>query len=76
MTLSKNMLAQWEESMRISLTEKQKSVILQRFGSEPEPFEWSEQDISEQIRIYLQWGVFEKPTHESSASDQSSGVVL
>ena len=61
MTLSKGALAQWENSMCIRLSETQRTAILQRFGSEPKPYEWSEQDVSEQIRIFLQWGKFEKP---------------
>lgn len=61
MTLSKSTLAQWEESMGVRLSKAQRITILQRFGSEPEPYERSEQDIAEQIRTYLQWNAFEKP---------------
>jgi len=66
MTLSKITLAQWEESMRIRLTDTQRAIILARFGSEPEPYEWSEQDISMQIQNFLGWGEFVKPIKDNS----------
>ena len=47
--------------MRVILTEAQRTAILQRFGSEPDPNVWSEQDIAEQIRSFLQHGIFVKP---------------
>lgn len=50
MTLIKKSLQQWEESMLVSLSAKQRQIILARFGSEPVPYEWSAQDIQEQIR--------------------------
>lgn len=50
MTLTEKSLRQWEESMFILLTDEQRRIILDRFGTEPEPYEWTEQDISEQIR--------------------------
>jgi hypothetical protein len=36
--------------MRLSLANEQGQMILERFGAEPFPREWSEQDIAEQIR--------------------------
>ena len=54
MTLSEKDLRKWEESTFTSLTSEQRRIILERFESEPEPYEWSEQDIAEQIdRICL-----------------------
>lgn len=54
MTLTKKALKKLEELMCITFTSKQKSVILERFGTEPdESHEWSEQDITEQIRKIL-----------------------
>jgi DNA-directed RNA polymerase sigma subunit (sigma70/sigma32) len=50
MTLTAKSLWQWEESMFTSLTAQQRQIILSRFGTEPEPYEWTAQDISEQIR--------------------------
>jgi len=47
--------------MRVTLTKAQRIAILQRFGCEPEPNTWSDQDIAEQIRNYLQHGTFVKP---------------
>lgn len=60
MTLTKKSLQHWEESMLISLTAKQRQIILARFVSEPEPYEWSAQDIQEQIRNIC----LENPTPE------------
>jgi hypothetical protein len=65
MTLSKNALIKWEESMRIPISKKQRIAILQRFGSEPEPYEWSEQDISVQIQNFLGCGEFVKSIKDS-----------
>jgi hypothetical protein len=61
MTLSKKELRNWAESARILFTPEQKQAILERFGSEPEPYVWSEQDIAVQIRNYLGCGEFVKP---------------
>ena len=45
---------------KFRLTHTQKEVIMERFGTEPIPYEWSEQDIEVQIRNYLSHGVFVK----------------
>jgi len=50
MTLTANSLRKWEESTLTQLTAQQRKMILDRFGAEPEPYEWTEQDIAEQIR--------------------------
>jgi hypothetical protein len=49
MTLTEKGLRKWEESTFTPFTAKQRQIILDRFGSEPEPYEWSAQDIAEQI---------------------------
>ena len=66
MILTKKMLEQWEESMRVSLTEVQKTAILDQFGVEPEPYEWSEQDIAVQIQNFLGCGEFVKSIRDNS----------
>jgi hypothetical protein len=54
MTLTEKDLRTWEESAFTPFTAEQRAIILERFGTEPEPYEWSEQDIAEQIdRICL-----------------------
>jgi len=65
MTLNEKALAKWEESMRIPISKEQKIAILQRFGSEPEPYEWSEQDISVQIQNFLGCREFVKSIKDS-----------
>jgi len=50
MTLNEKSLRKWEESSLTLFTIEQKRIILERFGTEPEPYVWSEQDIAEQIR--------------------------
>ena len=60
MTLNKRKLRRWKESMFILLTEQQEQCILERFGTEPEPYEWSEQDIAIQIRNFIESGEFVK----------------
>jgi len=68
MTLTKKDLRAWQENMLVLLSESQKVAILDRFGTEPEPYVWTEQDIAEQIRIFLDHGCFVKP--ECSYSDK------
>ena len=54
MTLTENDLRKREASTFTAFTEEQRRIILERFGTEPEPYEWTEQDIAEQIdRICL-----------------------
>ena len=53
-------LREWEESSFIPITPEQKRIILERFGTEPEPYEWTEQDIAVQIQNYLSCGEFVK----------------
>jgi len=50
MTLTADSLRQWEESTFTLLTVQQRQIILDRFGTEPEHYEWTEQDIAEQVR--------------------------
>ena len=60
MTLNKRGLKKLGESMWVCFTEEQKRIILERFGTEPEPYEWSEQDIVVQIQNFLGCGEFVK----------------
>ena len=65
MTLNKRKLKKYCESMWIRLTKEQECAILEQFGTEPEPYEWSEQDISVQIKNYLSCGKFVKEVRRS-----------
>jgi hypothetical protein len=60
MPLAKPKLLKMAHSLRIGLTLKQISAILERFSTNDE-YEWTEQDIAEQVRNYCLHGVFEKP---------------
>lgn len=71
MILTKETLDGWAEFMRVILTETQKNVILDRFGCEPEPYEWMEQDITVQIQNYLGCGEFVKSCNQA---DSLSGI--
>ncbi len=62
MILTQNELNKWAESTVTFITAEQNKIILERFGSEPEAYEWSEQDIYVQIRNYLRCGHWEKPS--------------
>lgn len=65
MTRNKRKLAQFSESMRLLLTKEQEQIILERFRTEPDDgYEWSEQDITEQIRHILR-----KSPHSVTISD-------
>jgi hypothetical protein len=61
MILSKIELQNMADSARILFTPEQEQAILERFGTEPEPHEWTGQDIACQIDNYLYYGAFEKP---------------
>ena len=53
--------------MRIyPITNEQRFAILERFSIEPEPYEWSEQDITLQIRNFLGCGEFVKSIKNNS----------
>jgi len=60
MILTKKDLRKWQESMFTPITAQQSRAILERFGEEPTPYEWTEQDIAIQIRNYLECGEFVK----------------
>jgi hypothetical protein len=46
--------------MRLYPGESQIASILERFGEEPDSYEWTEQDIAVQIQNFLWCGEFEK----------------
>ena len=71
MTLNKRKLRRWEESMFVLLSAQQEQCILERFGTEPEPYEWSEQDIAVQIRNYLDCGEFVKSIQDNNSGGES-----
>lgn len=50
MVLTKADLIQLQESMHHWFTPVQVMLILDQFGTEPDDFDWSEQDFAEQIR--------------------------
>jgi hypothetical protein len=57
--------------MRVRMTDSQKFVILERFGTEPEPYEWTEQDISVQIQNFLGCGEFVKSAQDNGFDHQA-----
>lgn len=61
MTLTEKDLRKWEEVNFTPFTAEQRRIILDRFGTEPEPYEWSEQDIVEQVRKICQEHPAPKP---------------
>jgi hypothetical protein len=61
MILDEKSLQEWEESAFTSFKAEQRKIILERFGSEPGPNVWSEQDIVEQIRKICQEHPAPKP---------------
>ena len=70
MTITKKFLRDWENSARIRFTDEQKAVFLERFGAEPKPYEWSLQDIVEQIKNYRYCGHWEKPSISHGNGDE------
>jgi len=66
MIIKAKYLRDWEESSFTSITAQQKRIILERFGTEPEPYEWTEEDICIQIQNYLSCGEFVKSVQDTS----------
>jgi len=62
MTLNDKTLNKWVESSFTPINTVQRQAIIERFGTEPEPYVWTEQDIWVQIRNYLVCGEFVKNT--------------
>ena len=60
MTLNKRQLKKLCVGLWIWISKEQERMILERFGEEPEPYEWTEQDIVVQIENFLGCGEFVK----------------
>jgi hypothetical protein len=71
MTIDRRKLKKLAESMRVWLTKEQDYIILERFGAEPHPHEWSEQDISVQIQNFLGCGEFVKSIQDNRKNDST-----
>jgi hypothetical protein len=65
MILTKRDLRKRQKSTFTPITEEQRRAILNRFGTEPWPYEWSEQDIDVQIQNFLGCGEFVKAIQSS-----------
>jgi hypothetical protein len=75
MTLTKNDLRDWEKSAFTLLNPEQEQAILERFGTEPDPHVWTEQDIAVQVTNFLRHGEFVKPVKvNGSWKPRSEGV--
>lgn len=68
MILNEKSLNKWAKSTFTILTAEQSHAILERFGNEPKPYEWSEQDIVIQIKNYLACGEFVKSIQDNGNS--------
>jgi len=66
MTINKRWLKKTCGSMWVSITKEQERLILERFGTEPEPYEWTDEDIYIQIRNLLWSGEFVKAVRDNS----------
>lgn len=61
MILTKFKLSKIAESLWFSLTEAQTAAVLEYFKIESgDRYEWTEQDIAEQLQHYLRTGEFKK----------------
>lgn len=68
MTLTKKDLNKTLESMRVLISDEKRAAILERFGTEPEPYEWTEEDIHIQIRNFIECGEFVKTSQPGGGS--------
>jgi hypothetical protein len=76
MTLTEKRLKKLGESMRVRFTKEQGRVILERFGTEPEPYEWSEQDIAVQIQNFIGYGEFVKTAQANGYFTSPGGAAF
>jgi len=60
MTINRKYLRDLEKCSFTFIPEDKKRIILERFSTEPEPYDWTEQDIVVQISNFLGCGEFEK----------------
>jgi hypothetical protein len=70
MTLTEKDLREWQESAFTLITAVQRRAILKRFGTEPWPYEWTEQDIAVQIRNFLDCGEFVRKMRGAAARSE------
>jgi len=69
MTINRKYLRELEKSSFIFIPEEKKRIILERFGTEPEPYVWSDQDIEVQISNFLGCGEFVKSIQWNGGPD-------
>ena len=69
MTITKKCLRDLEKATFTTITPEQNEIILERFGTEPEPHVWTDEDIFIQIRNYLECGEFMKSISTVGAGD-------
>ena len=58
MILTKKLLDEYQENTRRYISQEQQRHILEQLGIEPDGFEYSEQDIYEQLNKFLTRGYF------------------
>jgi hypothetical protein len=68
MTIDGKYMNELERSTLIRITPEQRQAILDRFSSEPDPYAWSEQDITFQIGNFLGCGEFVKTMRGQSSA--------
>jgi hypothetical protein len=68
MTLDKLKLKKLGESMQVQFTKEQECIMLEHFGTGPEPYEWTEQDIFMHIQNFLGCGEFVKKMQNNEKS--------
>ena len=74
MTITKKYLQDWEKSAFMVINADQKRAILERFGVEPESYEWTDQDIAVQVRSFLECGEFVKQLQHREECMSLTGV--
>jgi hypothetical protein len=65
MTLTEKDLRRLRKTASVPITAEQRRSILERFGTEPWPYDRSEQDIAVQIRNFLDCGEFVKTAQDA-----------
>jgi hypothetical protein len=61
MILTKKLLNEYQENTLRYISQEQQKRILEQLGTEPDGFEYSEQDIYEQLNKFLNRGYFFDP---------------
>jgi len=73
MTATRRLVRRLREQSRLRIDEQLERLILERFGTEPTPYTYSEQDLWEQIRKLVAEHNEKRPSDDGFRAASSTG---